>query len=57
MINMKITVALATFFSLASTVQCQGAAGYGTWVDPSIKAGEVPQLQLFASKEEDQSPE
>jgi hypothetical protein len=55
--NMKTSIALATLFSLASTVQCQGAAGYGTWVDPSIEAGEVPHLQLFASKEEDQSPE
>lgn len=49
--NMKTAINLTILFSLASTVSCQGAAGYGSYVDPATQsAKEKPHLQLYASK-------
>jgi hypothetical protein len=47
---MRTFINFAIFCYIASTVSGQGAAGYGSYVDPGIKAGKEPHLQLFSSK-------
>jgi hypothetical protein len=47
---MKTTTILSILSSLASTVLCQGAAGYGSYIDPAVKVITVPSVWLYKGK-------